>query len=350
MSRIQIVEIGEKGCHAGTKAVEDVCLISKKLGFEPLNVTLKTNKLTLGAKIYRQVGYIFDWKKNVHKIKSNDIVLLQFPFLIKMLNRENSIKLIKKKNAKIITIIHDVEELRGFLNNSYAENDFNLVLEYSDIFIVHNERMKEFFVSKNISPDRVVVLEIFDYLYDLQHTKKVKFSKSIVVAGNLNNQKSPYIKQLEKLRDIDVILYGPNYDSSDNTAKSLHYKGVVSPDILPSILDEGFGLVWDGTSIDTCDGPAGNYLKYNNPHKLSLYLVAGLPVIIWKQAAEAEFVEKNHLGICVDSLRELEDIFAKMTEDEYLGYCYSVEKISRKIATGEYMTYALKKGLTILSK
>ena len=155
MSRIQIVEIREKECHAGTKAVDDVQVISGKLGFKSFIVTLKTNKLTLFAKIFRQLQYIYDWAKNVDKIKTGDIVLLQFPFAIKMLNRNFYFERIKKKEAKIITVIHDVEELRGYLNNLYAENDFNLMLKYSDVFIVHNERMKEYFMLKNIPADRI---------------------------------------------------------------------------------------------------------------------------------------------------------------------------------------------------
>ena len=34
--------------------------------------------------------------------------------------------------------------------------------------------------------------------------------------------------------------------------------------------------MWDGPSPDTCAGVYGAYLRYNNPHKTSLYLAAGL--------------------------------------------------------------------------
>ena len=32
-------------------------------------------------------------------------------------------------------------------------------------------------------------------------------------------------------------------------------------------MEGSFGLVWDGTSKDTCIGGFGEYLKFNNPHK-----------------------------------------------------------------------------------
>ena len=50
---------------------------------------------------------------------------------------------------------------------------------------------------------------------------------------------------------------------------------------------------------------------YTIKAKLSLYLTAGLPVVIWEQAAEAAFVRKHGLGICVASLRDLKEAFDK---------------------------------------
>lgn len=76
-------------------------------------------------------------------------------------------------------------------------------------------------------------------------------------------------------------------------------------------------MVWDGTSVSTCTGDFGEYLQYNNPHKTSLYIRCQLPVIIWKQAALADFVRENGIGICVDSLEELEKILNTLSEEEY---------------------------------
>lgn len=50
-------------------------------------------------------------------------------------------------------------------------------------------------------------------------------------------------------------------------------------------------MVWDGESIDGGLGLSGQYLKYNNPHKLSVIFTSGLPVIIWNEAAEAGLVK-----------------------------------------------------------
>ena len=108
--------------------------------------------------------------------------------------------------------------------------------------------------------------------------------------------------------------------------------------------------VWDGEKPDTCAGGTGEYLRYNNPHKLSLYLSAGLPVIIWKEAAEAEFVERTGAGLTVASLYEVKEILDNMTEEQYKGYASAAETIAEQLKRGSYMTAALEKAEQILGK
>lgn len=93
--------------------------------------------------------------------------------------------------------------------------------------------------------------------------------------------------------------------------------GFVKSDDLIATAQGDFGLVWDGTSVSTCTGDFGEYLQYNNPHKTSLYIRCQLPVIIWNKAALADFVRENGIGICVDSLEELEKILNTLSEEEY---------------------------------
>ena len=88
-------------------------------------------------------------------------------------------------------------------------------------------------------------------------------------------------------------------------------------------------------------GNTGQYLKYNNPHKTSLYLAAQLPVIIWSQAALADFVEENGVGIVIDDLNHLEVTLAKVTDDQYTKMLDNIEKISKKVKAGHYFSVAM---------
>ena len=104
-------------------------------------------------------------------------------------------------------------------------------------------------------------------------------------------------------------------------------------------------MIWDGQSIDKISGLFGEYLRYNNPHKFSLYMATGIPVIVWKESALASFVEKNKVGYTVNSLYELEDIFKKMTKEEYEILVNNVKKIQNKVINGEYILTAVEKVL-----
>ena len=233
-------------------------------------------------------------------------MLIQTPYHHKQLIRNWVLSKLKRdKKVKFISLVHDVEELRKSLYNNYYKNEFNFMLSVADSIIVHNDTMKAFFIKKGIPENKLVSLKIFDYLMDKEATSKnVIFERAISIAGNLDINKSAYIAQLGKL-GITIHLYGPNFSHSLEQYKDIQYHGSFPASDIPNQLNSGFGLVWDGNSIDTCSGDFGEYLQYNNPHKLSLYLASGIPVVIWDKAAEADFVRKHNLGICVSSLSEL---------------------------------------------
>ena len=101
-------------------------------------------------------------------------------------------------------------------------------------------------------------------------------------------------------------------------------------------------MIWDGDSLEECNGAFGEYLKYNNPHKFSLYIAAGIPVITWKKAAIAEFIEKENIGITVNSLEDLEKILINLSNEEYEKKVENVLKIREKIINGKILTNIIK--------
>ena len=48
-----------------------------------------------------------------------------------------------------------------------------------------------------------------------------------------------------------------------------------------------FGLIWEGDSIEKPSGSLGRYIQYISHHKLSLYILAKLPIIVAASAATA---------------------------------------------------------------
>jgi hypothetical protein len=110
-----------------------------------------------------------------------------------------------------------------------------------------------------------------------------------------------------------------------------------------------FGFVWDGDDIDSCTGSFGEYLRYNSPHKVSFYLRAGMPVIIWKEAALASLVESEGIGKCVGSIRELNSLLTSITNEEMASMKKNVRRVSDRLANGGFFQKALEKALRDLT-
>ena len=109
-----------------------------------------------------------------------------------------------------------------------------------------------------------------------------------------------------------------------------------------------FGLVWDGNSIDACEGAYGSYLKLNNPIKTSLYIRCHLPVIVWEQAAIAEVVKEKGIGVCVASLQDIDKIVAEITPEEYDKLEKNVIEWSKELKHGNCTRNAINQCLEYL--
>ena len=68
-----------------------------------------------------------------------------------------------------------------------------------------------------------------------------------------------------------------------------------------------------------------------------------MPIIIWKKAAMAEFIQNNNLGIVVEDLRELDDILDNMTQEEYVNLKKSVIDMSKSLRNGTHTISAMNK-------
>lgn len=348
MDKFQIAEISGCQAHAGTKATEDVITIAKRIGFEPLYVQMNDLKPGVLHKLNRQFRFYVDWEKAYRRATAGSIILLQHPFHYPQMTREKTLlKMRNKKNVHFISIVHDVEELRILGKEQYHKREFEFMMKIADVLIVHNNVMRDFFIAKGFDKEKIVVLGIFDYLRNESNSKLPMFEKSVTIAGNLDVKKSGYLANLPDV-NCKFYLYGPNFSLGE--ADNVIYDGVLLPDQIPKVLTKGFGLIWDGDSIETCKGGFGDYLRYNNPHKLSLYLSSGLPVIIWKNAAEAKFVEENGVGYTVESLHDVQKLMEMISENKYKKMAERVREVSKRLIDGEYMQTALTNAMSIICK
>ena len=335
----------ESEFNAGSKARNDVDTILVNEGYKPLiaNSELDESQGT-AKKVWLQFSRYNEWKKCIKMLDVEDTIVIQYPVRNHTVLFGNVLKKAKKKDIRIIGIIHDLESLRLAISETspaiskirfkYEELS---ALEYFDKIIVHNEYMKkaihDFF---NIPMDKMINLEIFDYLYKTNDSEeRAIYGGPVLIAGNLDKNKCGYVYKLPD--GVSFNLYGANYDETYHPKDNVYYKGKVKPDELPGVLKGSFGLVWDGPSSATCAGVFGKYLKYNNPHKASLYIAAGIPIIVWKESALADFVKNQGCGVCIESLDNLAEVLLHIDCDRYLRIQHSVKKISSKIRNGYYL-------------
>lgn len=336
---IQFVESIGNDAGASNKARSDVATIAQKKGFQIIMINAPVIKHGgILGKIIARTQYMINLKKATLALDDNTVLLVQIPFINCSIFSHNIInKRIIQKKCKLFLFIHDINEIRD--PSWIKQNEsFNQLLNIADKIVSHNANMTEYLLKKGITEDKIVDLEIFDYLLE-NYKSSTYYSKSVYIAGNLDQEKSHYLSELFKLKKVKFELYGPNYNIRQ--ADNIHYNGIVKSAELPNLLNCGFGLVWDGYTIETCKGSFGEYLKYNNPHKLSLYLASGIPVIIWGKAAEAKFVQENNLGIVVDSLYELESVLDEIDEEKYKLIVESVNCMREKICKGYYADRAI---------
>lgn len=321
MKRIQYSVYRRETGSAGGKAKNDIFDILSEEGFEP-SYTPSNNRY---IRVAQQI-------KSIIAINKDTDLVVQYPTI-----SNNVMKLLCKKMQRVVkttAIIHDIPSIQGMGGDRSRESK---ELSYFDNIIVHNRKMGEYLKSNGYR-GRIVELELFDYLHDATREITSCNGEGIIsIAGNLD--KSKYILELNKINKCRFNLYGINNTLDLSSVNNANYLGLLSSEEIVYKLEGDYGLVWDGDSITECSGIHGRYLKYNNPHKLSLYIAAGKPVITWKKAAIADFVEKENIGITVDSLEELNNIDLKK---EYWDKRKNVLKLKKRIAEGFYTKKAIR--------
>ncbi len=249
----------------------------------------------------------------------------------------------KKRGNKVIVIIHDINWLR----DKHIYN-FSDVLEGADVIIAHTPNMARW-LNERFPNAKTVVLDVFDYIQaKVPQAKAPEGSYSVVFAGNLG--KSDFLRKLNiKGNDLKLVLYGVGCPDSLVRKPFVDYRGSCMPEEIPEkIASNSFGLVWDGASTTTCKGGFGQYLRYNAPYKLSSYIAAGIPTVVWSQMGIAEFVTKQNIGIAVDSLDNLESVLAGISNKMYAEMRANVSKLQKKVSTGGFAREALTKAIAML--
>lgn len=315
------------------KAKQDIDEICQREGFT--NLTCKNfGKGGVGRFMTKLVS-VTSILWNVGK---DDTLFLQYP-MKKFYSLACS--LAKLKGGRVVTVIHDLGAFRRHKLTPEAENRR---LSKTDFLIVHNPTMRDYLVEHGFKGG-LHCLQIFDYLSERQpavypspHTPW-----RVVYAGNLARWRNEFLYHLDSvMQGWQMELYGKGFDASQNLSSTLHYHGFMDSDDFIAQAEADFGLVWDGDSQYECTGDWGEYLRINDPHKTSFYLRAGIPVIVWSQAAMASFVLEQQVGIVVDGLQQIDERLAALSAADYQQMRKNALSMSQRLNDGYYIKHGMK--------
>ena len=297
-----------------------------------------------GGSFSAQAGKFLDYckfKSAMKKLKGKVIFIQQVPCR-KRFKIDGIIEKAAEKN-KIVYLIHDVDFIRDGTTGEQKDREIKL-LNSASVLICHNPAMIAELKRNGVTKPQFVDLGVFDYLLPEVPENPHEFGRSVVYAGNL--AKAPFLNELSGVKlGFNLVLYGVNYTAAENP--EVTYMGARSPEALVGELTQSFGLIWDSETVDGCTGKAGEYTRYNDPHKLSLYLVAGMPVIVWSNAAIAKFVSENKVGFTIDSLSDISEKLNSLTKEEYAEYVKNAAVLKEKLSKGYFTEKAVKAAIEI---
>lgn len=343
---------------AGFKAPEDVNKICESMGMKPIEFPKFPNEYSkLRKRLWLYTVVPMNWLKVFFRVKKGDVVFFQHPMYANRLITPMVNFIRKSKKCRFVALIHDLESLRkgigGVVGYKQDREEYSdtVMLDSFDRIICHNPSMRKYMLEQGFADEKLITLGIFDYLCsDNGRKPQLPEQARIAVAGNLAPTKSGYVYDMD-VSNICLNLYGIHFDpAAFQDKENVSYKGAFHPDELPGSLEGSFGLVWDGPVSSTCAGNTGEYLKYNNPHKTSLYMAANLPVIIWSKAALAGFITENGLGIAVDSLDQIDEAVRGLSQADYQKMAENVHAMGEKVRGGHFFRTAAQQAINELKR
>lgn len=324
MRKIQYSVFRRDTRSASGKAKWDASDILLDMGFEELYSPSKHRPLRVAQQLYHTIS-----------VKRDSLLAVQYPA-----NRPLFYKTLAVRHVRSFALIHDLESLRL---QTGIENDVGVLSSFEGV-ISHTPAMSEA-LREGGYKGHVVDLGLFDYLGFEGDVSGDRDPSVVSFAGNL--AKSGFLRKLGGT-GLNVNLYGGPEPEASVLGEHVRYMGSFPANDVPGMISGGWGLVWDGDSTDACTGLTGEYLRFNCPHKASMYVVAERPLIVWDESAIAPYVVERNLGIAVGSLVEAADRIKGMGSSEYQALIGCVREEKAELCRGAHIRRSVESMTEVL--
>lgn len=330
---------------AGNKAKTDIERIMNEEGFYNVGLPQRIGGGKFSTFFYNLRSVLLA----MLKMRPGDVMWLQYPvkkYYTALCNYAHF------RRVSVVTLIHD---LGAFRRKKITPAKELKRLSHTDHLIASNEtmgiRLREMGYEGTLD-----ALGMWDYFTDNAPRRLPRRPSRelprIAYAGTLSRRKNLFLyKWPDIIEGYNVHIYGRGFHPellADSSAVTDH--GFLSPEQFLRTVDCDFGLVWDGDSLDTCSGAFGEYLAVNTSHKLSMYLRAGLPVIVWSRSAMAPGVIREGIGFAVESLKEIGSRLRSFTPEHMDQMRERAYEIGAKLGRGDFFRDAVKRASAHLEK
>ncbi len=265
-------------------------------------------------------------------VQDGDVFILQSPTWMGPEYDQKMLFEMGLYDIRKVIFINDVFPLM-FASNRYILPEYIDMYNQADVLIVPTEKMLKYLRGEGLTVENVVIQEYWDHPTAYQ-APLPKFTRKISFTGN--PERFGFVAEWN--HDIPLYLYTRRDDHK--IGPSVIYKGFRKDENLIRELSDGFGLCWSATQ-------EAEYATMNCSFKLPTFIVAGLPIIIKRGISGFDFVEKNNLGIVVDTLEEACERVNAMDEEEYLEYGRNVCNMASYLRSGFHTQEILLKAVRL---
>ena len=239
----------------------------------------------------------------------DDIVILQEPTWMEMPWQQRLVDKInayrQKYRVKLIMFVHDVAPL--MFDNPARVPEWIDFYNQADVLILPMPQMKQELDKWGLKVKKIVYQQAWDAVATDRLTGESPYRMVLNFAGSPS--KFTFVNDWHEKVPLEVFADPAN--PLDNP--QVRFQGYVANEHLVECLHQngGFGLLWEASPA------VYEYMKLNVNFKFGSYLAAGLPIVIHRGIAQADLVEKYHLGKVVDSLAEASEWVQSVTVEQY---------------------------------
>lgn len=239
----------------------------------------------------------------------DDIVILQEPTWMEMPWQQRLVDKInayrQKYRVKLIMFVHDVAPL--MFDNPARVPEWIDFYNQADVLILPMPQMKQELDKWGLKVKKIVYQQAWDAVATDRLTGESPYRTVLNFAGSPS--KFTFVNDWHEKVPLEVFADPANPLNNPQ----VRFQGYVANEHLIECLHQngGFGLLWEASPA------VYEYMKLNVNFKFGSYLAAGLPIVIHRGIAQADLVEKYHLGKVVDSLAEASEWVQSVTEEQY---------------------------------